>query len=140
MPHKITAIPAMIEQVSAKYDVTDAGQRLLEIVTRPECRTMPVVKQAELAGISTPTYYTLFNKDDRFKSAYKELMQAMLLSAAGPAVQALAEQASKGDAQCIKMVLESSGIISAGTQTVKHEHDIGPNLLSMYQARQKAID
>ena len=135
MPHKITAIPAMIEQVTAKYDVTEAGCRLLEIVIRPECRVMSVVKKAELAGISTPTYYTLFNKDDRFKAAYRELMQAMLLDAASPAVQALAEQANKGDVQAIKLVLESSGVITPNTQTVKHEMDIGPNLLSMYRAR-----
>ena len=129
----------MIDQVTAKYDVTDAGYRLLEVVTRPECRSMPVTKKAELAGISTPTYYTLFNNDDRFKAAYKELMQAMLLSASGPAVQALADQASKGDTAAIKMVLEAAGVITP-TQIVKHEHDIGPNLLDMYRTRQKQLD
>ena len=131
-------LPATIEQVAARYDVTDAGQRLLEVVIRPECRAMSVVKQCELAGISTPTYYALFNKDERFIQAYKELMQSMLLAASGPAVQALADIAAKGDVTAIKTVLEASGVISAHTQTVKHELDIGPTLRDLIN-RRKAI-
>lgn len=128
-----------IEIVAAQNEVTDAGIRLLEVVTRPECRTMTITKQCELAGISRGTYYNLF-RDDNFKKAYTELCQTMLLAGAGPASQALNAQAAMGDTQAIKMLLELAGIYQP-TARVEHTHTVeaGKSLLDMYKAR-KAVE
>jgi len=129
-----------VEVLATKNDVTDAGIRLLEIVTRPECRTMTITKQCELAGISRVTYYSLF-KDDNFKRTYAELCKTMLLAGAAPASQALNAQAAMGDTAAIKILLELAGIYQPTTRVEQHTiNDIGPNLLDMYRTRQKQLD
>jgi len=129
-----------IEVLATQNEVTDAGIKLLEIVTRPECRTMNITKQCELAGISRGTYYNLF-RDDGFKKTYAELCKTMLLAGAAPASQALNAQAALGDTAAIKMLLELAGIYQP-TARVEHTHTVeaGSSLLDMYRARQKALD
>lgn len=127
-----------IEVVAAKNELTEAGIRLLEVVTRPECRTMTITKQCELANISRGTYYTLF-KDDKFKTAYVELCQTMLLSGAAPASQALIEQASNGDTMAIKMILEMAAIYQpTASVNINHTIDAGPSLRELLDSRKES--
>jgi hypothetical protein len=124
-----------IDVVAARNDLTDAGIKLLEVVTRPECRTMSITKQCELADISRTTYYALF-KDDNFKRAYTELCQTMLLSGAAPASQALNAQAAMGDTAAIKMLLELAGIYQpTATVNVHQTIDAGPSLRELLDSR-----
>jgi hypothetical protein len=122
--------------VAAKHDITDAGLRLLEVVTRPECRTMTITKQCELADISRGTYYNLF-RDPGFKAAYTELCQTMLLSGAAPASMALNAQAAMGDTAAIKMLLELAGIYQPTARVEHtHTHEAGPSLKEILSRRQ----
>lgn len=126
-----------IDVVAAKNELTEAGIRLLEVVTRPECRTMNITKQCELAGISRGTYYNLF-RDESFKKAYTELCQTMLLSGAAPASQALNAQAAMGDTVAIKMLLELAGIYQpTATVNVHQTIDTGPSLRELLDSRQQ---
>ena len=124
-----------IEILATKNEVTDAGIKLLEIVTRPECRTMTITKQCELAGISRGTYYNLF-RDSGFQKTYTELCKTMLLAGAAPASQALNAQAAMGDTAAIKMLLELAGIYQP-TARVEHTHtvDAGPTLKEILARR-----
>lgn len=130
-------LPDRIEIVAAQNEVTEAGVKLLEVVTRPECRTMTITKQCELAGISRGTFYNLF-KDDNFKKAYTELCQTMLLAGAAPASQAAIAQAAMGDMNAVKIILEMAGIYQP-TARVEHTHTVeaGKSLLEMYKARRE---
>lgn len=150
---KISSAPAISEQrgsdtmsdppidpklalVAAKHDITDAGLRLLEVVTRPECRTMTITKQCELADISRGTYYNLF-RDPGFKAAYTELCQTMLLAGAAPASMALNAQAAMGDTAAIKMLLELAGIYQPTARVEHtHTHEAGPSLKEILSRRQ----
>ena len=124
-----------IDVVATRNDLTDAGIKLLEVVTRPECRTMSITKQCELADISRTTYYALF-KDDNFKRAYTELCQTMLLSGAAPASQALNAQAAMGDTAAIKMLLELAGIYQpTATVNINQTIDAGPSLRELLDGR-----
>lgn len=128
-----------IEVIATQNEVTEAGIKLLEIVTRPECRTMTITQQCQLAGISRGTYYNLF-RDDNFKRTYAELCKTMLLAGAAPASQALNAQAAMGDTAAIKMLLELAGIYQP-TARVEHTHTVeaGQSLLDMYRSR-KALE
>lgn len=132
----MTNIAHKIDIVAARNDLTDAAIRLLEVVTRPECRTMNITKQCEIANISRTTYYALF-KDENFKKAYTELCQTMLLSGAAPASQALNAQAAMGDTVAIKMLLELAGIYQpTATVNVHQTIDAGPSLRELLDSRQ----
>jgi len=132
-------IPDKIEIVAAQNDLTEAGAKLLEVVTRPECRTMTITKQCELAGISRGTYYNLF-RDDNFKKAYTELCQIMLLAGAAPASQALMANAAMGNNDAIKMILEMAAIYQPTTRVEQRTtHDLGPTLRDMLE-RRKALE
>ena len=127
-----------IEVLATQNDVTDAGIKLLEIVTRPECRTMTITQQCALAGISRGTYYNLF-RDDAFKKTYAELCKTMLLAGAAPASQALNAQAAMGDTAAIKMLLELAGIYQPTARVEHtHTHEAGPSLKEIL-ARRNAI-
>jgi len=124
-----------LDKVVAKYDVTEAGKALLEVVASPEARTMNVTQICQAAGISRDSYYRLF-KDERFVNAYTELCRAMLLSAAAPAAQALAAQAAIGDTLAIKMVLEMAGLYSpAATLNINQEVENKPTLKKLLQKK-----
>ena len=131
----MTKIVPQIEVVAVQNGLSDAAIRLLEVITRPECRTMTITKICEIADISRTTYYSLF-KDDSFKAAYTQLCQVMLLSGAASSSQALIAQAAMGDTTAIKMILELAGIYQPST-TVNHTHTIeaGPSLKELYDSR-----
>lgn len=128
-----------IEVLATQNEVTDAGIKLLEIVTRPECRTMSITKQCELAGISRGTYYNLF-RDPNFQKTYTELCKTMLLSGVASSSQALIAQGAMGDTAAIKMILELAGIYQPTARVEHtHTHDAGPTLKEIL-ARRNAID
>lgn len=129
-----------IEAPTDKPRLSDAGEKLLEVLKVPELRAQSVTSICQHADISRDSYYRLWKSPD-FMQAYSGLCKDTLLSFALPASQALGKQAEMGDVQAIKMILEMSGIYSPTTKietTIKH--DVGPNLLELYHARQKALD
>lgn len=124
-----------IDKAASKYDVTDAGKKLLAVVILPEARTMTVTDICKQAGISRDWYYKLF-RDERFTQAYTELCRAMLLSAAAPASQALAAQAAMGDVAAIKMILEMAALYApSATLTITQDTENKPTLKKLLQKK-----
>jgi len=134
---KMGVLPHKSELSTDKVHLTDAGEKLLEVMKIPELRMQSVTKICEHAGISRDSYYRLFRSPD-FVQKYSELCKDVLLSFAMPASMALGRQAELGDPSCIKMILEMSGIYQPKA-SVEHVHTIeaGQSLLEMYRARKE---
>lgn len=132
----MTDLIPKIEIVAAKNELTEAGIKLLEVVTQPECRTMTVTKQCELAGISRGTYYNLF-KDPRFVAAYLDACKVTAISAAMPTMQSVAARAIAGDIQAAQTILQMSGLhVPTATVNVQQTIDAGPSLRELLDSRQ----
>jgi|GEM_PF-1858888 hypothetical protein len=118
--------------------LSEAGGQLLEAIIDPVNRILPITKLCERAGISRDSYYRLW-KQPEFQTAYRELCQTTCLSQALAAMQALCQQAARGDTGAIKMVLEMAGIYQPqATANINHTIDAGPtlrDLLTRYRAR-----
>lgn len=127
-----------IAQMAAALDVTEAGARLLAVQMRPNSSSLSMREQCGLADISQDTYYRL-QRDDRYCKALVLLNQGLIRAGTLDATRALVTRAAAGDPTCIKMLHEEAGLLQH-VQTVRQEHDVGPNLLSLYHARQKAIE
>lgn len=130
--------PRQPEVSTDKIHLTDAGERLLEVLKVPEFRIQTVTSICERAEISRDSYYRLFRSPD-FIQKYLELCKNTLLSFAMPASLALGRQAELGDVSAIKMVLEMSGVYQPkATVDVNHTYDAGPtlrDLLTHYRSR-----
>jgi len=133
-------LPDNIERLCAQYEVTEAGQKLLEVMIEPAARTMTVIQICELAGISKGSYYLLF-KDQRFLDAYYQACKTACITAAMPTIQTVAGQAMTGNIEAAKIILQMTGLHQP-TARVEHTvtHEAGNSLLDMYRARQKALD
>jgi len=133
-------LPDNIEKLCVQYEVTEAGQRLLEVMIEPAARTMQVQEICQLAGISKGSYYLLF-KDQRFLDAYYQACKTACITAAMPTMQSVAGKAIAGDMQAAQLILTMSGLHQP-TARVEHTHTVeaGNSLLDMYKARQKALD
>ena len=131
--------PINIDILSAKYDVTEAGVRLLQVLSQPETRLLTVTERCTMADISRDWYYQL-QKDERWKQAYKELCDATVGQAVLGSIQTI-EQAAMTDPQAAIEMLKLSGYYQP-TARVEHTHTVeaGNSLLEMYKARQKALD
>lgn len=140
MSGKVGIKPYESEPSTDKIHLSDAAEKLLDVLKIPELRVQNVTKICEHAGISRDSYYRIWKNPD-FILKYKELCQDTLLSFAMPASLALGKQAELGDVSAIKAILEMAGIYQPTAKvetTIKH--DVGPNLLEMYRARQKQIE
>jgi len=128
-----------IDILSAKYDVTEAGVRLLQVLSQPETRLLTVTERCAMADISRDWYYQL-QKDERWKQAYKELCDATVGQAVLGSIQTI-EQAAMTDPSVAIEMLKLSGYYQP-TARVEHTHTVeaGNSLLDMYRARQKALD
>lgn len=113
--------PINIDIVTAKHDVTEAGSRLLEVMSRPETRLMTVTERCELAGISRDWYYQL-HRDPRFQAAYKELCDVTVGTAVLGSIQTI-EQAAMTDPQAAIEMLKLSGYYQP-TARVEHTHTV----------------
>ena len=114
---------ADLEVIAAKNDLTEAGVRLLKVITKPENRLKSITDICVMADIARGTYYNLF-RTESFTKAYIEACQLMLLSYALPASAALGEQAKRGDTGAIKMVLELAGLYqNTATLNVNQQSD-----------------
>ena len=119
-------------------DLTEAGRKLLEVLSVPELRIQSITQICQQAGISRDSYYRLFSKDENFIKAYTELCRNTLLSFALPASQALGRQATLGDPQSIKMILEMSGLYQQqATLNVNHTVEASKSLLELYRSRKQ---
>lgn len=115
-------------RLTDRFEVTEAGERLLEVIVNPESRTLPVSKICQMAGISRDSWYRLW-KDERFVRAYNDLCQITCLSQVFPVINALAKQAQAGDPYAAKMILEVAGFYKpAATVSINHQVDAGPTL------------
>lgn len=120
-----------------RFNLTEAGEKLLEVIINPESRTLPVTQICQKAGISRDSWYRLW-KDERFIQAFNELCQTMLLSGVAPASHALIVQAAMGDTAAIKMILEMAGFYKpAATVNINHQVDAGPSLRELLDTRSK---
>jgi len=108
-----------IDILSAQYDVTDAGTRLLQVLADPGNRLLKMVDKCDLAGFSQDTYYRLW-RDPRFQAAYKELCDATVGQAVLGSIQTI-EQAAMTDPQAAIEMLKLSGYYQP-TARVEHTH------------------
>jgi len=133
MPKKKESVN--IDIVTAKHDVTEAGCRLLEVLSRPETRLLTVTERCELADISRDWYYQLINRDDRFKAAYKELCDATVGQAVLGSIQTI-EQAAMTDPQAAIEMLKLSGYYQPTARVEHtHTHDVGLSLKEILARR-----
>lgn len=134
MPKK-KELPATVDQLAAKYDVTEAGTRLLQVLSDPNTRLLTVKERCELAGISRDWYYQL-QKDDRWQAAYRELCDATVGQAVLGSIQTI-EQAAMRDPQAAIEMLKLSGYYQPTARLeVDQKVDAGPSLLDLYKRRQ----
>jgi len=124
-----------LDVIAAKNDLTEAGVRLLKIITKPENRLKSITDICTMADIARGTYYNLF-RTDSFVKAYTEACQLMLLSYALPASAALGEQAKRGDTAAIKMVLELAGLYQ-NTATINVNQDNKPSLKDILKRKRQ---
>ena len=113
-------LPDNIERLCAQYEVTEAGQKLLEVMIEPAARTMQVQEICAVAGISKGSYYLLF-KDQRFLDAYMAACKTACITAAMPTMQSVAGKAIAGDMQAAQMILQMTGLHQP-TARVEHTH------------------
>lgn len=127
--------PAMLTD---KFKLTEAGEKLLEVMVNPETRTWTVTKICETAGISRDSFYRLFNRDPQFVEAYTQMCQTACLSHALSAINALAQEAKTGDVQAAKAVLEMAGIRNpSATLNLNHQAGATPTLKDIIAKRNK---
>ncbi len=132
-------LPDNIEQLCAKYEITEAGRRLLDVVIDPNARTMSITDICKVADISRTTYYTLF-KDQAWVSAYMDACKTACITAAMPTVQTVAGKAIAGDMAAAQMILSMTGLHQPTARVEHtHTHEAGPSLLDMYRSR-KAVE
>ena len=132
-------LPNNIELICAKYEITEAGRRLLDVIIEPEARTLSITDICKRADISRTTYYTLF-KEPAFVAAYLDACKTACITAAMPTMQSVAGRALAGDMQAAQMILSMAGLHQPTARVEHtHTHEAGRSLLEMYQARQKAI-
>ncbi len=118
-------------------DLTEAGRQLLEVIIDPVSRTLSVTKICEKAGISRDSYYRLW-KEPYFQSVYREICQTTCLGSALAAMEALCKNATMGDVQSAKMVLEMAGLYQPqATVTIDSTPNKGPTLLEIYKRRKE---
>ena len=135
MPDKL---PDNIEQLCAQYEVTAAGERLLDVMIDPVARTMSITDICKTADITRGTYYNLF-RDDRFVQAYMAACKTACITAAMPTMQSVAGRAIAGDMQAAQMILQMTGLHQPTARVEHtHTHEAGPTLKEIL-ARRKAI-
>jgi len=126
-----------IDIVTAKYDVTEAGVRLLQVLSQPETRLLTVTERCVMADISRDWYYQL-QKDERWKQAYKELCDATVGQAVLGSIQTI-EQAAMTDPGVAIEMLKLSGYYQPTARVEHmHTHEAGPSLKEIL-ARRNAI-
>ena len=126
-------LPDSIEQIAAKYEITEAGYRLLDAIIDPLARTMTVTDICKMADISRPTYYALF-KDQAWVAAYMDACKTACMTAAMPTMQSVAGKAIAGDMQAAQLILTMTGLHQP-TARVEHTHDAGPTLREILNRR-----
>ena len=109
-----------VEVLAANHSITDAGTRLLQVLSDPASRLMTVKDRCTMADISKDWYYQLTRRDDRFKAAYRELCDATVGQAVLGSIQTI-EQAAMTDPQAAIEMLKLSGYYQP-TARVEHTH------------------
>ena len=128
-------LPDNIEKLCAQYEVTEAGQRLLEVMIEPAARTMQVQEICAVAGISKGSYYLLF-KDQRFLDAYMAACKSLCITAGMPVIQTVAGKAIAGDMQAAQLILTMSGLHQPTARVEHtHTHEAGPSLKEILARR-----
>ena len=128
-------LPDNIERLCVQYEVTEAGQRLLEVIIEPAARTMTVIQICELAGISKGSYYLLF-KDQRFLDAYYQACKTACITAAMPTMQSVAGKAIAGDMAAAQLILTMTGLHQPTARVEHtHTHDVGLSLKEILARR-----
>lgn len=132
-------LPDRLEQICAQYELSAAGERLLNVLVDPVARTMSITGICKTADIARGTYYNLFGTQS-FVAAYMASCKMLCITAAMPTVHSVANQAMLGDMQAAKMVLEMTGLHAPSARVVEHHHthDAGPTLKEIL-SRRKSI-
>jgi len=128
-------LPDNIEQICAKYEITEAGCRLLDVVKDPTARTMSITDICKVADISRTTYYTLY-KDQAWLNAYMDACKTACITAAMPTMQTVAGKAIAGDMAAAAMILQMTGLHQPTARVEHtHTHEAGPSLKEILARR-----
>ena len=121
--------------VAAKHGVTDAGVRLLEVISNPESRLLTIADKCRKAGISRDWYYQL-QRDPRYIAAYRELCDMTVLHSVLPSIQTLEQAALRDPAAAVDMLKLSGYYQPTARVEHTHTHEAGPSLKEILSRRQ----
>lgn len=120
---------------SSKPTLTEAGEKLLNVMVDPQRRTWSVSKICRAAGISRDSFYRLFKNQD-FIQLYFERCKIACVSWAHPVINAMANAAINGDVAAGKILLEMAGMYQhVGRVEIYNTHDVGPSLKDILHRR-----
>lgn len=89
--------------------LTEAEEKLLEVLLSPENRMKNITEICHITGISRMTYYRAFEKPE-FVERYKRESKELVNKAVAPVVNAFIREAKRGSFQHGKVLLEMAGM------------------------------
>ena len=97
------------EQKLTNVNLTDAENKLMEVLLNPDNREKTITDICKVANISRYTYYASFKKPE-FKRAYEQNCKELLEESLAPVINAFIKEAKKGSYYHGKTILEMAGM------------------------------
>lgn len=114
---------ATVSNIREGWVLTKQELRLMEVLTDPASRLLPVLEICRIAKIGKDTYYRAFDKPD-FCKFYRDSIGNLLKRAAVPLVNALLREALRGSAPHLKIALELCGVYDPKGESVAVNVDV----------------